>query len=70
MKDSKVYEADGMQCHSTSSYTKRVRAALSRELPGCHKQSLAGHIDREINEGKVILAGKKVADIYYLKREN
>ena len=58
-----------MQCHSTSSYTKKVRAALSRELPGCHKQSLAGHIDCEINDEKVILAGKKVVDIYYLKRE-
>ena len=69
LKDSKVYEADGMQCHSTSSYTKKVRAALSRELPGCHKQSLAGHIDCEINDEKVILAGKKVVDIYYLKRE-
>jgi hypothetical protein len=68
LKNNKVYEADGMQYHSTSSNIRKVRAALSRELPGCHKQSLAGHIDWEINEGKVILAGKKVADLYYLKR--
>ena len=70
LKDGKVYEADGMQQHSTSKHKKIVRSALSREIPGCHKISLAGHIDWELNVEKELVEGKKIVDIYYLKREN
>lgn len=68
LKDGKVYEADGMQHHSTSKHKKIVRSALSREILGCHKISLAGHIDWSINKDNELVDGRKIVDIYYLKR--
>jgi hypothetical protein len=69
LKDDKVYEADGMDMSRQIINKKKIRGALSRELQGNHKLTLAGHINFKFNKNKdLIERGKKIVDVYYLKR--
>ena len=69
LKDDKVYEADGMVMSTQLINRKKVRAALSKELPGSHEESLAGHINFKLSiENVLIIKGQKIVHVYYLKR--
>ena len=69
LKDDKVYEADGMVMSAQLINRKNVRAALSKELPGNHEETLAGHINFKLNIVNVLtIKGQKIVDVYYLKR--
>ena len=65
LKDGKLYEADGMAEHSKSTEHKKVRAALSKEIKGCHRASLSRIIHTKLIGERI----KRTAqDAYYLKR--
>ena len=66
LRDGKVYEADGMDTHPTSTYHKKIRAALSREITGPSRISLAGIINYKDKNYE----GKQAIDIYYMKADD
>jgi hypothetical protein len=66
--DGKIYEADGMQKHSTSTDFRTVRAAEGIEVKEPYEKALAGHINWKINRQNIKIGGQKICDVFYLKR--
>lgn len=66
--DGKIYEADGMRRHSTSTDFRTVRAAESVEIKEPYEKALAGHINWISNRQNIKIGGQKICDVFYLKR--
>ena len=61
LKNDKVYEADGMEMKIQLINRNNIRAALSKELPGNHELTLAGHINLRFNrKNELTVKGKKL----------
>jgi hypothetical protein len=66
--DGKVFEADGMVEHPTSTMRRKRRAALSWEIKEPYEIALAGHINYTIGKNKIKIGGTKIIDVYYTMR--
>ena len=67
LKDDKVFEADGVDIYSKTQTRKKIRAAVSRKIPKCYEESMAGHIDWKLNKKNEKIDGKMIVDVYFMK---